>query len=244
MKKKLAILAIVLFISTLSFAIDYGDFVGNTLWFVGVGETEGYFGAPQVIGDSIIFSPQDFAVETIDGGIDYKNGHMWMTFLAKPGKDIDSIEIEEYGDYSLFGLGTENTYVEVSALATIRIEQVEGVDLVNPLEFQFEMLYKKSSDAFWDDGKFDLINDGAGAELWEGELNINVDQLLVDAGLVGKATKIYFTMDNILFAQSENGTIAQIEKKSVGGFVVTVPEPSTVLLLGLGCLGLLRRKRQ
>jgi hypothetical protein len=76
-------------------------------------------------------------------------------------------------------------------------------------------------------------------------LKFDIDQILLDNGIAGKATEVYFTMDNILYAQSVAGTYSQIEKKSAGGFIVTVPqvpEPATMMLLGLG--GLLLRKRK
>ena len=73
-------------------------------------------------------------------------------------------------------------------------------------------------------------------------LKFDIDQILSDNLIAGKATSVYFTMNNILFATAANGDVAQIEKKAFGGFVLTVPEPATMALLGLGGL-LLRRKK-
>jgi len=239
MKKGLFVLASLLIMS--SHVCGLLNIEGNTVWFNDIGQDPGnYYGAASVVGDSILFNPTNFAAGTGEAQM-YLNKQVWFTIDAKAGRDIDSLEIEEYGDWTLQGVGTAATFVEVSAIGNLRIEQVEGVDLANPITVQGTMLFKQGP-SVWTDGRYELPTDGPGSSPWEGELKFDIDQILLDNSVVGKATRVYFTMDNILTAITEDGTIAQIEKKDIGGFVVTVPEPATLVLLGLGGL-LLRRKK-
>ena len=238
MKKGLFVLASLLVMSSFASA----GLTGNTVVFNDIGQDVGdYFGTAAVTGDTITFNPSIFAVGTGEPD-NFLNKQLWFTIDAKPGSDIDSLEIEEFGDFTLFGNGTDlTTYVSVQAVGTIRIDDVEGVALPQPIFVQGNMDFKKSN-LVWDDGTFGLVTDGPGSDGWEGELKFDIDQILSDNLIAGKATSVYFTMDNILFATAANGDVAQIEKKAVGGFVLTVPEPATMALLGLGGL-LLRRKK-
>ena len=238
MKRTTLFLACLLTVSSFASA----GLSGNTVVFNDIGQDVGdYFGLASVTGDTITFNPSIFAVGTGEPD-NFLNKQLWFTIDAKTGSDIDSLEIEEYGDFSLFGNGTDlTTYVSVQAVGTIRIDDVEGVALSQPIFVQGNMDFKKSNQV-WDDGTFGLVTDGPGSDGWEGELKFDIDQILSDNLIAGKATSVYFTMDNILFATAANGDVAQIEKKAVGGFVLTVPEPATMALLGLGGL-LLRRKK-
>jgi len=238
MKRTILFLACLLIVSSVASA----GLNGNTVVFNDIGQDAGdYFGTASVTGDTITFNPSIFAVGTGEPD-SFLNKQLWFTIDAKTGSDIDSLEIEEYGDFTLFGAGTDlTTYVSVQAVGTLRIEEVEGVALAQAITVQGNMDFKKGNQAP-DDGIFGLTTDGPGADGWEGELYFDIDQILLDNLIVGKATSVYFTMDNILFATAANGDVAQIEKKAVGGFVLTVPEPTTMVLLGLGGL-LLRRKK-
>lgn len=66
------------------------------------------------------------------------------------------------------------------------------------------------------------------------------------ASVVANATRIHLALDNDLFAGSEAGTSAKIQKKVVDGpsIIISVPEPSALTLLALGCLALGLRARR
>jgi hypothetical protein len=129
MKKALFGLALVLIMSTLASAtIYYPDASGLTVDFKSIHEDDqGLFGAPFSVGDILYFSPTDFKVSAVGtGGFDYLDGTLQVLLDAKEGYDIDSVELEEFGDYFLDGIGTVSTNVEVIAQAQITILEVEG----------------------------------------------------------------------------------------------------------------------
>ncbi|MEN8127672.1 MAG: PEP-CTERM sorting domain-containing protein, partial [Planctomycetota bacterium] len=84
--------------------------------------------------------------------------------------------------------------------------------------------------------------------LWEAEVKFDVDAILAAAyaageiDVLGKATLINFYLDNKLYAYSEAGTVAEIAKKGNYIIGITIPEPATMVLLGMGGLLLRRRK--
>ena len=261
MKKGLFVLASLLIVSALAtaqFVFEYGNYTGGTVSFLGITETtsedlattEGWFGAPIAgLDDSLHFTPNNFAVQADgDPGVDFKDSKLEFTIDAATGRDIDSVEFEEGGGFSLVG-GDAGTWVEVAAYGFLRIEKVVLDDVESDVTVtqNFQMLFKKIDPQGepWGDGMFDSAADGYGSNGWEGELKIDVDQILIDAGIAGKASQVYFVMDNTLTAVNQDGTLARIDKKIADGLVITVPgvpEPATMALLGLGAL-LLRRKK-
>jgi hypothetical protein len=106
-------------------------------------------------------------------------------------------------------------------------------------------------------GTFRLVSDGPlSSEAWSGGETLNISQILTNHGIpfVLGATWVSVDLDNGLTAQSEAGTIALIEKKDFGGLAVTVnmpgqgggpnsPEPTSLVLAGLGFGGLLLGRR-
>jgi hypothetical protein len=83
---------------------------------------------------------------------------------------------------------------------------------------------------------------------WSGLLNLNLSNVLQSRGITGHATQVSLSMDNTLSTSSEANTQAFIAKKAAGLSVTPeiIPEPSTVILVGMGLMGLLagsRRKR-
>lgn len=249
MKKVLFVLASVLIMSSFALAtIDHGDYFGTTVDYLNVEEDDqGLFGAPLVFGDLLYFSLTDFKVATAGaGGYDNLDGTLQVLIDAKDGFDIDSVELEEFGDYYLndnVGNGTIATNVQVVAQAFVTILEVDG-SFIAPITEGGLAVYKPVSPT---DGKFDLINHGPGVYAfnemeWEAEVKFDIDAILANEGIQGKATLVQFSLDNKLYAYSEDGTVAEIAKKGAYAITLTVPEPATMLLLGLGGLLLRRRK--
>ncbi|MHC4836523.1 MAG: PEP-CTERM sorting domain-containing protein [Planctomycetota bacterium] len=207
-------------------------------------DDQGLFGAPLILGDLLYFSPTDFKVATAGaGGVDNLDGTLQILIDAKDGYDIDSVELEEFGDYYLndnVGNGTIGTNVEVIAFAFVTILEVDGTGII-PITENGVAVYSPVG------GKYDLPTYGGlnpNEMEWEAEVKFDIDQILADAGYgpTEKATLVQFSLDNKLYARSEDGTQAEIAKKGAYAVTLTVPEPATLALLGLGCL-LLRKRR-
>ena len=243
MKKGLFVLAAVLIASSFASAtIDHGTYSGATVDYSVEEDDQGLFGAPLSLGDLLYFSLTDFKVAASGaGGVDNLDGTLQILIDAKDGFDIDSVELEEFGDYYLFDNGvngTIGTNVEVVAFAFVTILEVDG-SVVAPITEHGLAVYSPVG------GLYDLPTYGdldSNEMEWEAEVKFDIDAILADAGVAGKATLVQFSLDNKLYARSEDGTQAEIAKKGAYAITLTVPEPATMALLGLGGLLLRRRK--
>ncbi|NLE37820.1 MAG: PEP-CTERM sorting domain-containing protein [Pirellulaceae bacterium] len=222
---------------------SYGDLSGINVVYQNITEStetddKALFGTPSVSADSLVFSPGSFSASaTGAGGIDLTDGQLGTTIMAVQDRRIEMIRFAESGDYSLYGVGTASTAVQVGAILHVRVEEVEGL-AINPVTFSTEMSFNPS------DGTYNLIDDPGLAKGWNGGVEFDVTAALDLMGFGGKATKVYMTLDNTLAAMSEAGTSAYIKKKDLGGVTLTtvvdnvIPEPSSLLLLVLGALSL------
>ncbi|MFV2066635.1 MAG: PEP-CTERM sorting domain-containing protein [Pirellulales bacterium] len=234
--------------------INYGDFMGDTVRFLDVTEDSvtdpntALYGAPTVTGNSLDFDPVSFnAFATGAGGLDLTDGTLSLVIEAKPGQGILSLVFNEAGDYTLLGFGSDNTLASVRAPFFINILEVDGTP-IQPINIQAVM------EVAPDNGQYRLVEQGGGPLQqgnWTGKLMVDVAQEITDAGhsFLRGATKLSVTLDNTLSALSEEGTSAFIAKKDFGGTSITViggeiPEPSTVVLLLAGMLGITAFQRK
>ena len=237
-------------------AINYGNFMGNTVTYVGVtedsnsGDATPLFGAPTVSGDSIDFNPVGFSANaTGAGGVDVTDGQLLFMVVAKPGSAIENFQLSEAGDVTLAGFGTDATFASVSANVFLNISEVNGF-AVNTISVPLSMAFTPSG------GTFGLGSDGGGGPLynsaWSGNLFINLNAIVAANNLNGKATKITVNIDNTLVALSQANTFSLIAKKDFGGVSITVnrppgnpivPEPTSAALVGLAVFGLAAGRR-
>jgi hypothetical protein len=228
-------------------AINYGNFNGTNVMYLQVTEDSStdptpLFGAPTVSGDSLTFNPTSFgASATGAGGVDITDGTLASTLMTTGTKRIHKVSFAEAGDYTLAGgAGTTATAASVGASFFLRVIELDGVG-VAPINFSGNMTFSPSG------GTYDFVNDPHGpAQIWNGTVTFDIDALLASQNVVGQATKILLSLDNVLLAASEAGTFSTIKKKQFEGVTVTVdtdvPEPTSIAFLALGGAVLIGRR--
>lgn len=167
-------------------------------------------------------------------GGNFSRGDAQLDFFveAHSGFSIDKVQIYESGESDFDELvvpsgGTATTRTEASATIQIDILEVDGNTYSGP-----------NGSIGGTFASFSLPLDGLGLLLWNGGLEIDVQQILIDNDYDFEfgATKIEVTVDNLLYAYSEANTLATIKKKGADALSITavsIPEPaSAVMLIG------------
>ena len=217
------------------------------------------YGQPQLVGNSLVFGPTDFGSTSSNLSSDVTDGQLSMMLMASTGAGIQSIGIEESGDFLLIGPSEAFAMAIIATPVFIRVKEIDGQPVLGPMP-QTQQFLNLLNGVSPTDGIFTLDEEGAGPGLWSGSLAVDINAggeiaqgvlqgetddinaLITSAGLSGRATKIQLTLDNKLATASQLGSSADIRKKD---FAITltmdepVPEPSTlvVTLTGLACLG-------
>ena len=209
-------------------SINYGSFVGDQVSFIDVIEGSAtdplpLFGAPNVVGDSLVFTPVEYIAVAEGPGSDITTATLNMMIAAKDGGLLQTIMIREFGDTGFTGLGGANA--ATSVIGTMFVSFVQNNQFIT---LPASQLIGNPSNLF----NFPPPN-GQGVA-WSGVATINLAQLEVQ--------KVTLTFDNVLTAVASSGGAAFIEKKGVV-IDVTVPEPASLSLMAAGALLIGWRKR-
>jgi hypothetical protein len=206
-----------------------------------LGDPEPLFGAPVVSGNALLFSPPAFtASATGAGGFADTGSQLQFELVGNTVTDyIDKITIQEFGDVVFAGVpfATAATGSFINMTLFVTVMEVNG-SAIGPITGSV-------AGSFTVGPTFDAVTQGQNTTtLWQGTAFFDVDAFLAANSIVGSATKVRVALDNDLYAYSEAGTTSKVQKKVANGLVVTVPEPSALVLLALGCLSLGLRARR
>ena len=231
--------------------INYGDFSDippGSVMYLDVTETanspgdkEPLYGPPNISVNTLGFDPTGYRASAAGGvGADLTDGQ--LNFAAKgENAAITRFAVSAAGDYSLSGFGTAGTSVSYrSSIAQLNILEVDGVPVSSPVVLPGLDVTES----------FELSGGGTNGAPWGSTITYDVNAALAHAGVAFQfgATKLDFTINNVLNATSEPSSIAQIEANGFAlvATTVPVPEPAGMVIVGLGFCGLamMRTKKQ
>ncbi len=252
--------------------ISYGSLAGPNTTYTNVTENDSQFpppdpdhlfGNPSLSADTMQFLPQNspkgLAFKLIVGGGSpgLQDGTLGFGIVpTNPASGITSVSINEGGGYTVTG-GTSATQVSAALnIANLFITSVNG-NAVNPITVGglseiFSRLTGTGPFAATANSIAFSGNGGANTGTWGGTANYSSASLaaaLTGAGFsaTSRITGLTLSLDNVLSGTSETASVANIDKKFFNITTTTVPEPSAIVLAGLGGIGLVvggyRRKK-
>lgn len=223
-------------------SINYGDKTGADIIYRQVSEDSvtdpvPLYGDPAISGNALLFTPVNFGAFASNGSLDLTDSTLTTMIEAKPGARIRQVAFAEAGDYALVGSGTAATSAIVRAPYFVRVVEVDGAPIA-PVLYTSSLTFTPSN------GDYFLPGDAGSGITFVGTTLIDVDAILANANIPGRATKVFFSMDNQLTATSEVGTISFIKKKTADGVTITtiIPEPAS--LAATAALTLVLRRRR
>jgi hypothetical protein len=222
--------------AALATPILYGNVPGSTVVFTNVSEdsatdTGALFGTPSASGDVLTFNPTSFNSFSSNGSSDITDGTLQFGIRANPGFTIPFVNIQERGDYIIVGSGG---FAQVGLAGNVRIEAVNGVALSVPLVLPFSGTFTPGS----------TFTSPAVLSNWSGGVSLDLNAFLAANAVVGSATRVQVSLDNVLVSAAGPNGLVNIAKKQAEGVVITIPTPGAAALVGLGTLVAAGRRRR
>ena len=236
--------------ATRAAAINYGNspVIPPGVTFLGVTESSStdpvpLFGPPSYFTTGIDFNPTSFGASSSGGGGDVTDGQLNFTVAGTVSPSqvvaISQVSLAESGDYTLVGTGTVATQTIAGGSIKVTVKEIDGVTLGTPI-----VLTPSNASV-----GFNLIANPGVLQPWALGTSLNITAQLTALAIpfTYGATRVDVVMDDNVIALSEASTAAFIAKKdfTVGlvGNVSLVPEPAGLMLLTVGAVGALARRR-
>lgn len=179
------------------------------------GSDNGLFGDPTIAGATFTFIPQGWRAESINGVPESVSDRLQVQLTAHPGQSFTGIIIHEAGDYGILTGGS------VSANgAAFAVDNTQ---------------FRVASDVMDTIPSFPVTSVAGTSGEWTGDV-------FIDLSAGAPWTDLTLVFDNNLLAISNVGSLSFIEKKVIG--ITLVPEPGSLVLVGLGGFALLARRRR
>jgi hypothetical protein len=233
--------------------VNYGNFVGPNVMYLNVTEDPtkvpgptpvSLFGAPTLNGNTLDFNPAGFKAESSNGGFAFTDSLLTTTLMTTNANEyITQLWISEFGSYSLLGGTPAGTKAGVSIdsiqakVTHINNVPVGGGGIILPKTITYTNGGLAPSTTAFGGIQFSSTGGNLIGQPWSANVSFNL-------AAVPGATKIDLVLDNALFATSEQGSFAFIDKKDFQIFNTVVPEPGTILLGLAGGLGLVLMGRK
>jgi len=222
---------------------------GADVMFLDVEEDNGYSsslfapepgsGGPVAVGNSLLLDPQNFLSQS-SGSSELIDSEFSTTLMVGFDNSIETIVVDEFGDYTLGGLPGSLATAQVGATFFWQVLEIDGFAVNLPLQTESLLVTTGNGP---NGGIYDRPGDDGITTPWEGSAVIDVAGFL-DANLIsGDATKVSLIFNNTLLTAADEFSSAFIKKKGVKIDVYVenpfhvIPEPTSVVLLGIGlCL--------